>query len=245
MVDLCQTILPVITNPKFLAGGAGLGITAKILYSYSSLTFWPSILSASAIWRTLMTTISAAGSLLRTDLLKYVATATTFSQTLTYILTGDIQILKLVKTPFKELGGKIAGSVPNFVEGLSLITEWVSTLGKQGVCGLTSNMSLFWNGLVSIWIGTAAVLFVLWIWEKMWYDWRNVQMESQEQYLIVGLVVLASVSVHSTAVVAEAVSNGKSLADTLAQALGDFGLDPGSLNGTGNETVNGTDNITK
>lgn len=239
-MGVCQTVLPWLSNPFTYLGVGGVGIGLKLLYSYSSFTFWPSILSASAIWRTLMTTISGVTSVLRTDLLKYAAAVTTFSQTLTYLLTGNISMGKLFSTVGTELYDKVVLTLPNLVEGLGFFSEWISMLGPEGVCGLTGNTGLFFSGLQMIWISVAAYIFVLWIWKSTWYDWRNVEMESQEKWLVVALITVVSLSAHGTSLLAEGLSNGVSLADTLAQAGGDVWSDLGVSDPGVNSSVNQT-----
>ena len=239
MVSWCNTLISFLTNPLTLTGGIGTGVALKLLYNYSRFSFWPSMLSVTAIWRTLMTTVSGASSLLRTDLLKYAATFTTFSQSIKLLLSGDFTVTEIIVTPLQEFVSRVVATVPSWVEGLSSLSTWLAG-SKGNVCGLVSSGELFWTALWSIWTGIATVLFVLWIWEKTWYDWRNVQMESQEKYLIVGLVVLGSVSVHSTAVLFEGLSSSESLANSLGNYTGNLWNATEVLNETGNQTVNTT-----
>jgi len=230
--------MPFLSSIWTWLGLAGVGVAGKLAYSYSSLTFWPNLLSFSAIWRTLMTTLSGIGSLMRTDLLKYFAAATTFSGTIKYLLNGDISLQGLGSTFVIEFYDKVVLTVKNLVEGLSLISKWVAGI-DQGFCNLFNTLDVLGMGLLEIWFGVAAYLFILWLWSSSWYDWRNVEMESQEKLLVIGLVSAISISAHSTELVLQGVSNGLSLTDTLAQLGGEW-VESEAFNSTVNESVNGS-----
>lgn len=212
-MGVCQTLLPFLTNPSTYLGLGGTGLFLAALYSYSSYTFLPGLLLFSRLSSGLNFVYNLLMRAVDMGLLKFVAVYTTFQATIQG-LTGNGFSLGTFKLLAKEFLQKVSLSFKNIVEGLSLFTDWITKL-NEGLCGLSQNSDLLLAGLASVWTGVAAYIFVVWVWDLMFYDWRNESMEQQTMVILVVAVTSLSLAVYGVDVLSQGVSNGVELMDSL------------------------------
>lgn len=225
----CETLLPFLLDPLtyLIGGGSILGLAA--LYSYSSYTFIPSMMILSRLTSPVNFVFNLAKSALDHGALKLVAAYTTFEGTITTILNEGLSVNVLIMAG-QEFVTKASQSIKNIIEGLQFFTQWISSY-SEGVCMLSQNSDILLNAGLSIWTGVAAYIFVIWLWDKSWYSWRNQRMEQQQILLIILAVSSLSLAAYGFDILTQGVENGQSLLDTLGNLGG---------NTVGNESINST-----
>lgn len=208
-------------------GLAGLGLGAKLAYSYSSLTFWPSFLAVSSILRFMGSISSVLNFLWRFNILLVLALYTTFSDTITLALGGENPSLRQLGFSIgSDLYNKVGFAVQHLVDSLGYLAEWISVFTSKGFCSGLGSTDILVSALASFWIGLAAYIFAIRIYDWIWGKGMTREVEWPELMLVVGFVTLLSLVVVGTSSVVEALSNGEMLWN--------------SLNGSGNVSVNGS-----
>jgi hypothetical protein len=225
-MGVCSTLIPFLTNPLTYLGIGGVTIVGAALYSYSSYTFLPSLILFSRLSSGVNFVFNLVSKAVESGALKLVAAYTTFEGTIQLFLEKGIS-KELFVTAGAEFIEKTSLSVKNIVEGISTLNQWLTT-SNEGVCMLAQNNELLLTGLISVWTGIAAYIFVIWVWNMAWYDWRNKEMEQQQLLLIIIVVSSVSLAVYGFDVVSQGWSNTFSLVDTLANNVGNM-----SANNTG------------
>lgn len=212
-MGVCQTFVSFLANPFTYAGAAGLGVIGKFLYMRSSYTFWPSFLTITTVWRTVMTTLSGLTSLRSYGLFTGLALVTTFSETIKYVLQGDVELGKLLFTAGAEFYDKVVLAVKHLVEGTGFLAEWLGQ-GSQ-VCTLVGSNELFFAGVWSIWTGLAAYIFALRLYDWWFGKGMTREVEWPEAMLVVAVVTLASTTVYGAELLTQGAVNGVSLFEEL------------------------------
>jgi predicted membrane protein len=228
-MGLCETLLPFLLNPLTYLGIGGLGLAGAAAYSYSSYAFLPSMMVLSRITSPFNFAFNLISKALDHGALKIVAAYTTFSGTINTLVQNGLTV-ELLFLAGQEFVNKASMSIKNIIEGLGFFTQWISTYSK-GVCSLSANTDLLLNAGLSVWTGIAAYIFIIWMWDKSWYSWRNERMEQQQILLIILAVSSLSLAAYGFDILTQGVSNTESLLDTLANLGG---------NTLGNESVNST-----
>lgn len=214
----CETLLPFLLDPLtyLIGGGSIIGLAA--LYSYSSYTFIPSMLILSRLTSPVNFVFNLLKSALDHGALKLVAAYTTFEGTITTGLQDGLSG-ELIILSGQEFVTKASMSIKNIIEGLGFFTEWISTY-SNGVCSLSANSDLLLSAGISIWTGVAAYIFIIWLWDKSWYSWRNERMEQQQILLIILAVSSLSLAAYGFDILTQGVESGQSLLDTLGNLGG-------------------------
>jgi hypothetical protein len=219
-MGVCSTLLPFLTNPLTYLGIGGLTVLGAALYSYSSYTFLPSLILFSRLSSGVNFVFNLVSKAVESGALKLIAAYTTFEGTIQLFLEKGIS-KELFVTAGAEFIEKTSLSVKNIVEGISTLNQWL-TKGNEGVCMLAQNNELLLTGLVSVWTGVAAYIFVIWVWNKAWYDWRHREMEQQQLFLIIIVVTCISLAVYGFEVLNQGWSNTFSLVNTLGDSVGNI-----------------------
>lgn len=226
MSGVCSTLLPFLTNPLTYLGIGGVTLLGAALYSYSSLTFLPSLVLFSRLSSGVNFIFNVITKVINHGALKLVAAYTTFEGTISSLLQDGFsgQLLLMAGQEFLE---KTTLSIKNLIQGISQLNNWIST-ADNGLCQLVQNNEILVAALLSLWTGVAAYIFVIWMWNLTWYDWRNQEMEQQQLILIIVAVSSLSLAVYGFEVLSQGWSNTFSLVDTLANSTGNM-----SVNNTG------------
>lgn len=227
MAGICQTLLPFLANPFTYAGIGILGLAAKFLYSYSSLSFWPSFLTLSSLWRTLMVTISASLNLRRVGFFAALSFVTVFWPTINGLMTGQLTgIIPLLSSAGTDLWTNVVLVMKNLVTGLGFLVSWIDTSGN--ICGLWANKNLLFNAVGKFWSVAAAYILVLRV-DDLWFGkGMTREIEWPERYKTIAIVTLLSTTVYSGELALEAVRQGQ----TFVQVLSNQWITNESVNAT-------------
>lgn len=223
-MGVCQTLLPILSNPLTYAGIITTAILGKTLYNYSRFTFLPSSLS---LLRISGAVSSVLNFLWRRNILFALALLTTFSNTINKVLenrvSGPIDLALTLGTDFYD---KVVLTVKNLVESLSLFTEWISQ--ANGFCSLVSQNELLFSAFVELWIAVAAYIFAIRIYDWIWGKGMTRDIDWPEVMLVVTVVTLVSLAVYGPQLLFQALEEGQTLLEVVQNETGV------------NNTVNGT-----
>jgi hypothetical protein len=237
MVDLCSLALTLFTDPRVLLGGAGLGIAAKLLYSYSGFSFWPSFLALSTVLRLTGSLASIATFILRSNILLGAAIITTFSGTLKALLSGNFtSTWDLINIILTDLYDKLGLVVQHIAEGIGYTSEYVNLFLSEGTCTALNSTEILTGALLSFWFALSAYIFALRLYDWMFGKGMTREVEWPETMLVVGVVTLFSVVLVGSGMVWEAFTQGEELWKVV-QNQSQFN---NTLNNTVNESVNST-----
>lgn len=226
-MGVCSALLPFLSSPWTYGAVAGLGITAKLLYMYSSYSFWPNFLQFSNIIRTLGGAASILNLAWRLNIFLFAALYTTFQGTIKAIITNNYNgILDLAMIMVGEIYSKIGLSTTHLVDGLGLLNQWL-TQGTS-LCSLINGNEFLFSALYEFWVAAAAYIFALRIYDWIWGKGMTREVEWPEAMMVIVAVTLFSVlvGVLNGGLIPDLVSNTKSLLNTTAQ----IGMDNGFNN---------------
>jgi len=227
MTGVCQATLPFLSSVWTWLGIAGLGIAGKLAYSYSSLSFWPSFLAFSSIIRILGGISSILNLAWKANVFVVLALFTTFSDTIRVALGGNKPSLReLLFSAGSDIYNKVGFAVQHLVDSLGYLAEWVSISTSKGFCAGLGSTEILVSALASFWVGLAAYIFAIRIYDWMYGKGMTREIEWPELMLVVIVVTLVSLVIVGTSSVVEGLSNGEMLWN--------------SLNGSGNVSVNGS-----
>ena len=225
----CQTLLPFLSNPLTYIGLLGAGIGGKLLYSYSSYTFWPQALAVSNILRVFGSISSILNFVWRSNILFAAAVITTFSNTIRTVLSGDYNgVIELVFVALTEIYDKIALTVKQIVDGLNYLAQWISQEG--GTCMYINQSELLVAAVTSFWVAAAAYIFAIRLYDWIWGKGMTRDIEWPEVMLVVTVVTLISITVYGGSLVVEGLTTSVDLLEGV-QNLTEI-----KRNGTGNVT---------
>jgi len=211
-MGVCSTVLPFLSNLWTWVGFAGLGLGAKVAYSYTSLSFWPSFLAASSLIRISGGLASIANFLWRFHILLILAFYTTFSDTIGVALGGEkVGLRELVFSIGSDLYSKVGFAVKHLADGLGYLTEWVQLLTQKGLCNGLGNTELLVSAGIAFWTGLAAYIFAIRIYDWMYGKGMTRDVEWPELMMVVVAVTLASLLVVGTSSVVQALQSGEVL----------------------------------
>lgn len=220
MTGVCQATLPFLTSLWTWLGLAGLGAVGKLAYIYSGLSFWPSFLAFSSIIRVLGGIASILNLAWRANVFFILALFTTFSDTIGVALGGNKPSLReLLFSAVGDIYNKVGFAVQHLVDGLGYLAEWSNVFTGKGVCTGLGNTEILVSALASFWIGLAAYIFAIKIYDLGWGKGMTREIEWPELMLVVAVVTLASLVIVGTSSVVEGLNSGELLLNSLTTSF--------------------------
>ena len=195
-MSVCTTALPFLSNLWTWVGLAGLGVGAKLAYSYSSLSFWPSFLAASSLIRIFGGLASIVNLLWRANVFVFLALFTTFSGTLGVALGGNkVGFRELLFSIGTDLYEKVGFAVKHFADSLGFLSEWVQVFIQEGFCSGLGNMELLLSAGLAFWTGLAAYILAIRLYDWMYGKGMTRDLEWPEVMMVLVSVTLFSLLV--------------------------------------------------